>query len=71
MSVTIKETVEEVLAKNKRLIEEDSQKLSDFIEEMQREGFLIKKQYDLPPLDSMGREFCSREKNENVFQPKS
>ena len=52
----IKGRIEKVLAKNKRLINEDPQKLSDFIEELKREGFLVKKQYDLPPLDTVGRQ---------------
>ncbi len=51
----IKDRIEKTLAKNKSLISEDPQKLSDFIEELKKDGVLIKKQYDLPPLDTVGR----------------
>ncbi len=53
--MAIKERIEKTLNENKKLIIEDPQKLSDFIEELKKEGVLIKKQYDLPPLDTVGR----------------
>jgi hypothetical protein len=54
--MAIKEKIEKALAKNKRIAAEDPQKLSEFIEELRKEGLLIKKQYDLPPLDMIGRQ---------------
>lgn len=51
----IKDRIEKTLVKNRRLIIEDPQKLSDFIEELKKDGVLIKKQYDFPPLDTVGR----------------
>ena len=54
--MAITEQIKAVLNKNKKLIEEDPQKLGDFVEELRREGLLIKKQYDLPPLDMVGRQ---------------
>lgn len=62
----IKEKIEKTLDKNKRLITEDPQKLSDFVAQMQKEGLLIKKQYDLPPLDTIGRQLYQ----ENAPNPK-
>ena len=56
--MAIKEKIEKALIKNQELIIKDPQKLSEFIEELEKEGFLIKKQYDLPPLDTIGRQLC-------------
>lgn len=53
--MSIKARIEKTLRESKRLIIEDPQKVSDFIEELNKEGILIKKQYDLPPLDTVGR----------------
>ena len=47
--MSIKARIEKTLRESKRLIIEDPQKVSDFIEELNKEGILIKKQYDLPP----------------------
>jgi hypothetical protein len=52
--MNIEEKIKETL--NKNLIVEDPQGLGDFVKEMQKEGLLIKKQYDLPPLDTIGRQ---------------
>jgi hypothetical protein len=56
--MTITEKIKKTLVKNKKLIVEDPQRLSDFITELQKDGFLIKKQYNLPSLDTVGRQFC-------------
>jgi len=54
--MTIREKIEKALSENKRVTAEDPQKLSEFIEGLRKEGLLIKKQYDLPPLDTVGRQ---------------
>ena len=56
-------TVKKILSNKKFLRQEDSQKLSDFLKEMQKEGFIIKKEYDLPPLDTIGREIYQANKD--------
>ncbi|MGA2679204.1 MAG: hypothetical protein ABSF37_07880 [Sedimentisphaerales bacterium] len=55
--MTIKEKIEKALAGNKRMSAKDPQKLSEFVEELRREGLLVKKEYDLPLLDTVGRQF--------------
>lgn len=65
--MAIKEKIEKALTENKKMIIEDPQKLSEFIEELRKEGLLIKKQYDLPPLDIIGRQLY-REITSNCSQ---
>jgi hypothetical protein len=54
--MAIREKIEKALTENKRITAEDPQKLSEFIEDLRKEGLLIKKEYDLPPLDTVGRQ---------------
>jgi hypothetical protein len=60
--MTIKERVKKALDKNKRLIETDPRHLSSFVEELNKSGLVIKKEYDVPPLDTVGRQIY-QEKN--------
>lgn len=53
--MTIQERVQIILAEE--LKHPDFKKLSEFYEQMKQAGFVLKKQYDLPPLDTVGREF--------------
>ena len=54
--MSVVEKVNKVLDKNKQLIENDPQKLSEFVEELKKEGLLIKREYELQPLDMIGRQ---------------
>lgn len=54
--MTIKERIEETLGEKKEEMAQRPlyRRLSDFYEEMKREGAVLKKEYDLPPLDTVG-----------------
>lgn len=58
--MAIREDIEKALAENKRIITDDPQKLSEFIEDLKKEGLLEKKQYDLSPLDIVGRQLYQK-----------
>ncbi len=53
--MTIKERIEKVVSNKESGKQPDANKLGDFYEQMKREGAVLKKQYDLPPLDTVGR----------------
>ena len=53
--MTIQERIEKALAKKAE--HPDFQKLADFYEHMRQAGLVLKKPYELPPLDTIGREF--------------
>lgn len=51
----IKERIKEAL--DKEAEHPDFKKLAEFYEQMRQAGVVLKKPYDLPPLDTVGREF--------------
>ena len=51
----IKERIEKTLAKQTK--RPDLKKFAEFYEQMRQAGVVLKKPYDLPPLDTIGREF--------------
>lgn len=51
----IKERIKETL--DKEAEHPGFKKLAEFYEQMRRAGVVLKKPYDLPPLDTVGREF--------------
>lgn len=51
----IKERIEKTLAKEAE--HPDFKKLAEFYEQMRQAGVALKKPYDFPPLDTVGREF--------------
>ena len=54
--MTIKERVEETLKQYREITKSsDFNNLRDFYEEMKKEGVAVTKEYDLPPLDTIGR----------------
>lgn len=53
--MTIQERVKKSLAKEAK--HPDFKKLAEFYEQMKQAGVVLKKPYDLPPLDTVGREF--------------
>ena len=54
--MTIEEKVREVLAEEKEREKNlNFQSLRDFYETMKKEGLLIKQEYKLPPVDTIGR----------------
>jgi hypothetical protein len=66
--MTIREKIEKALSENKRVTAEDPQKLGEFIEELRREGLLTKKQYDLPPLDTVGRQLYQENASDSALK---
>lgn len=63
--MAVVDEVKKALDKNKQLIENDPQKLSEFVEELKKEGLLIKKEYGLKPLDIIGRQLYQNAHLEN------
>lgn len=54
--MTIEEKVKEVLAEEKeREKNPNFQNLRDFYETMKKEGLVVKQEYTLPPVDTIGR----------------
>ncbi len=54
--MTLREQVEQTLSEEREITKRpDFQKLNDFYEEMKKEGVALKKEYDLPPMDTIGR----------------
>ncbi len=51
----IKDRIEKTLAKE--VEHPDFKKLAEFYEQMGQAGVVLKRPYDLPPLDTVGREF--------------
>jgi len=60
--MAIKERIENTLEKNRVFIDTDPRKLGAFVEELRNSGLVVKKEYDLPPLDTIGRRIY-RDKN--------
>ena len=60
--MAIKERIEKALDKNRVFIDTDPRKLGAFVEDLKNSGLVIKKEYDLPPLDTVGRQIY-REKS--------
>jgi len=58
--MTIEEKVKQVLAEEKeREKGPNFQNLRDFYEKMKKEGLVIKQEYKLPPVDTIGRSLHS------------
>ena len=56
--MAIRVEVEKALKLKRGLVkDQEFRKLADFYEEMRKEGFVLKKHYELPPLDTIGHEF--------------
>jgi len=53
--MAIKERIEKALDNNKVFIEADPRRLAAFVEDLRNSGLVVKKEYDLPPLDTVGR----------------
>jgi len=62
--MAIKERIEEALDKNRVFIDMDPRKLGAFVEDLKNSGLVVKKEYDLPPLDTVGRRIY-REKSKS------
>jgi hypothetical protein len=62
--MAIKKRIEEALEKNREFVAKDPRELSMFIEDLKRCGLVVKKEYDLPPLDTIGKHVY-REKSQN------
>jgi len=60
--MAIKERIEMALDKNRGFIDTDPRNLGAFVEDLKNSGMIIKKEYDLPPLDTVGRQIY-REKS--------
>ncbi len=52
----IKKKIEKALDKNRAFIDSDPRKLGAFVEDLRNSGLVVKKEYDLPPLDTVGRQ---------------
>lgn len=53
--MTLRDQIEKTIAENRGITERvDFRRLSHFYEEMKQAGVVLKKQYDLPLLDTMG-----------------
>jgi hypothetical protein len=58
--VTLRDEVERVISEGAGVTERDDfRRLSDFYEEMKRQGAVLRKTYDLPTLDTVGRNLNS------------
>jgi predicted Zn-dependent peptidase len=54
--MTLREKIEETLSEERETVKRPSfKKLSEFYKEKKEEGVAIKREYDLPPLDTVGR----------------
>ena len=55
----ISDKIDEVLNNNKDLVNSSSEyaRLKDYYERMKNEGFIAQQEYNLPPLDTVGRRF--------------
>ena len=54
--MTLREQIEQTLAEESEITKRPAfQKLNKFYTEMKKEGIVVKKEYDLPPLDTVGR----------------
>ena len=54
--MTLRDKIERVLSEKREITERpDFRRLSRFYEEMKQAGIVLKRQYDLPPLDTVGR----------------
>jgi len=62
--MAIKERIEKALDKNRVFIDTDPRKLGAFVEDLKNSGLVVKKEYDLPPLDTVGRQLY-REKSKS------
>lgn len=60
--MAIRKRIEKALDKNRVFIDTDPRKLGAFIEDLKSSGLVVKKEYDLPPLDTVGRQIY-REKS--------
>jgi len=53
--VTLRDQIEKTVAENRKITESaDFRRLSRFYEEMKQAGVVLKRQYDLPLLDTLG-----------------
>jgi len=62
--MAIKKEIERALDRNRVFIDSDPRKLGDFVEDLRESGLLAKKDYDLPPLDTIGKQLY-RERNQS------
>jgi len=53
--MAITERIKRVLDKHNKEVDTDPRKLGEFLEELKNNGLVVKKEYDLPPLDTVGR----------------
>jgi hypothetical protein len=64
--MTLRKRIEETLSEKREITErQDFKKLSDFYEEMKKEGVALKKEYDLPPMDTIGRDLYREVSNKS------
>jgi len=61
--MAIEKKIEKALDKNRVFIDSDPRKLGEFVEDLKNSGLLAKKDYDLPPLDTIGKQLY-RERNQ-------
>jgi hypothetical protein len=60
--MTIEEKMKQVLEKYSGPVSPDFQSLRDFYEEKKKEGLVRKQEYNIPPMDTVGRVLYARRK---------
>jgi hypothetical protein len=53
--LSLKEDIEKIILKEAVIEDQDLRRLSDFYQEMRTRGVVLRKHYDLPSLDTLGR----------------
>ncbi len=61
--MAIEKEIEKALDNNRAFVDSDPRKLNDFLKDLKNSGLLVKKEYDLPPLDTVGKQLY-REKSQ-------
>jgi hypothetical protein len=61
-AMTIEEKMKQVLEKYKGPDSPDFQSLRDFYEEKKKEGLVRKQEYNIPPMDTVGRVLYVRQR---------
>jgi len=59
-ALTIEEKMKDALEKYGGPDSPDFQRLRDFYEEKKKEGLVRKQEYNIPPIDTVGRVLCAR-----------
>jgi hypothetical protein len=62
--MTIEEIMKEVLEKYSGPNNPDFKRLADFYEEKKKEGLIRKQEYNIPPIDTVGRIFYAKHQEE-------